>query len=324
VNVLYVPMPAIREPWYEDFLSAIDSKHDVALFDPKQPVCPQFEGVDVVVDLGGSGATHERIDGAVAAGVKLWQISGTGMDHVDLQYFFDKGLPVANTPGQFSGAAMAEHALFFMLFFAKMYRKSLDHLDRGIFFLPVTEELTYCTLGLIGFGNSGRELARRAAPFGMRLLAVDPVKPSQDVIEECGVEFCGGPDEIDHVLAEADYVSVHTPLNEDTHHLIGAREFKVMKSTAVLINVARGAIVDEAALVEALRSGEIGGAGIDVFSEEPLPPDYPLLHLDNAVVTPHVGGGSRGTSIRRGQACATNVDRIAAGKGPLYLITSMS
>ena len=97
-----------------------------------------------------------------------------------------------------------------------------------------------------------------------------------------------------------------------------------MKSTAVLINVARGAIVDEAALVEALRSGEIGGAGIDVFSEEPLPPDYPLLHLDNAVVTPHVGGGSRGTSIRRGQACATNVDRIAAGKGPLYLITSMS
>ena len=324
MKVLYIPMPDIREPWYEDFLSAVDGKHEVVLFDYDKSTAEQFAGVEVVVDLGGTGATHERIDAAVAVGVKLWQISGTGMDDVDLHYFADKGLPAANTPGQFSGIAMAEHALFFILFFAKMYRKSLKNLANGIFFVPTTDELTYATLGVIGLGNSGRALARRAAPFGMRVMAVDPIEPPREILDACGVAFFGGPDQMDHVLAESDYVSVHTPLDTETRHLIGAHEFEVMKPTAVLINVARGAIVDEAALAAALQTGEIGGAGVDVFSEEPIPSDYPLLHLDNAVLTPHVGGASRGTSIRRGQACADNVERVARGEKPLYLVTPAS
>jgi D-3-phosphoglycerate dehydrogenase len=257
----------------------------------------------------------------VAAGVRLWQVLGNGLDHVDVAYLGAKGMPLAHTPGPFCGIALAEHVLFLMLCFAKNFPASQGNVRTKVFYQPLNDELQGKTLGVIGLGASGRELARRAGALGMRVLAIDIAEMPPAVLDRCHVEFFGGPADLDRVLAEADYLSVHTPLTPRTRHLIDRRALGLMKPTAVLVNVARGEVVDEAALVEALRSGRIKGAGLDVFAEEPLDPGHVLLHLDNVIATPHVAGVTAGTSRRRAQAAAENVDRVARGLPPLHQVT---
>src|SRR5205807_272862 len=170
-----------------------------------------------------------------------------------------------------------------------------------VFYTPANDELEGKTLGIIGLGASGRELARRAWAMGMRVLAVDVVEISQAVRQECHLEFFGDLSQLNRVLAESDYLSLHIPLTKTTRYLIDRRALGLMKPTAVLINVARGPIVDEAALVEALQAGRIKGAGLDVFEREPLDPEHPLLHMENVITTQHVAGTSTGTSKRRAQ-----------------------
>jgi phosphoglycerate dehydrogenase-like enzyme len=237
-------------------------------------------------------------------------------------YFLKKGVPFANTPGTFSATALAEHALFLMLSLAKNFATSQDNVRSSVCNLPLNSELQGKTLGLIGFGASGRELAKRAGAMGMRILATDAIEIPQVLRDQFGLAFVGRPDQLEHVLVEADYVSLHTPLTSKTRHLMNRRAFELMKPTAVLINVARGAIVDEAALIEALRSGRIAGAGLDVFAQEPIDPAHPLLHMGNVVFTPHIAGVTAETRRRRGQAAAENVSRIAQGLPPLYQVTS--
>ena len=262
------------------------------------------------------------IDAAIASGVKLWQVIGTGLNHIDVKYLVEKGVPIANTPGIFSGIALAEHALFLMLFFAKNVDESRKNVRSGVYYHPMNEELEGKTLGLVGFGGSARELAKRAAAMRMRILAVDALAVPQAVQEEYHLDFCGRPEDLGKLLRESDFLSVHTPLTSKTHHLINRESFKLMKPTSVLINVARGEIVDEAALVEALQTGRIRGAGIDVFTREPPDPDHPFLHMENVIATPHIAGMTRGTSRRRGNAAAENVFRVAQGLPPLYQVTS--
>lgn len=322
MKVLYLGMPNLMHPWYDDFLGALGGRHPVALYDPAETTAGQFRDIGAVVALGGVTMTRAMIDAAAAAGVKLWQIIGTGLDQVDVPYFLEKRLPMANTPGKFSGVALAEHALFLMLCLAKNLHASLENTRTGVFSLPLNEELAGKTLGLIGLGASGSELARRAWALGMRVMAIDicPVPPV--VLGELHVEFFGGHERLDHVLANADYLSLHTPLTAQTRHLIDRRALAKMKPTAFLLNVARGEIVDEEALIEALRSGWIRGAGLDVFSREPLGPAHPFLHLANVVTTPHIAGGTAEVSRRRTQAAAENVLRVAQGLPPLYQIVS--
>ena len=322
MRVLYLSMPGMLQPYYRDFLTAIDGRHEVMLFDPKKPLAPQFEGVDVVVDQGGSVGTREMIDAGKAAGVKLWQVEGTGLDHFEVAYTLEKEIPLANTPGQFSSIALAEHAMFFLLWFAKRFRESQVTMREGQYYKPMTEELEGKTLGLLGFGASGRELAKRAKAMGMRIAALDVVEVEESVLQEFGVSLFVDLSRLDEVLESADYLSIHVPLMATTRHMVGREALGRMKSDAVLINLARGAIVDENALVEALRSGQIRGAGIDVFAEEPPSVDHPLLNMENVVTTPHIAGGTTGTCRRRGEACALNIDRVAAGEEPLFLITS--
>ena len=290
------------------------------LFDYEEPVAEQFDGVHVVVARGSKTGTHEMFDAAAWAGGRLWQITGIGLDGADIPYMLQRGLKVAHTTGQCSGIALAEHAMFFMLWFAKKYHECVAGMRSGTFYGPATEELHSETLGIIGLGASGSELALRASVFGMRVVAIDVVDVLPEQLQEWGVSFFGKPSDLERVLSESDYVSLHVPLTPKTRHLISHSELEQMKRTAVLVNVARGELVDEPALIEALRSGQILGAGLDAFATEPLPEDHPFLQMNNVLTTPHNGGGSRGTSRRRGAAAAENVDRLSRNLPPLHQV----
>jgi D-3-phosphoglycerate dehydrogenase len=320
MKILFIGFRDLVHPCYDDFLEAMGNRHDVTLYDPKGSIPEQFGGAHVVVDQGG-WASHEMVDSAKA--VKLWQVIGTGLDHLDVRYILDKKVPLANTPGVFSGIALAEHALFFMFCFAKNLHLSTSNLRNGVFYHPMNEELDGKTLGLVGFGASARELSKRASALGMRIIAIDAFPPPAEVLKEHHIDFVGKPDEIDRLLAGADYVSLHTPLTSKTRHMIDKRALERMKPTAVLINVARGEIVDQAALLEALEAGTIRGAGLDTFAHEPLDPSHPLLKMSNVMATPHVAGGTRGTLKRRTKAAAENIFRLEKGLPPLYQVTTV-
>ena len=323
VNVLYIAQAGNEEPWYTDFATALGDHFPHAVIDPEAPLAPQFDGVRVVVDQGGH-ATRPIIDAGAEAGVELWQCVTTGLDHTEVDYMLSKGLRVANTPGPFSAVALAEHALFLMLFIAKKFRQSERGLQAGVMYRPLNEELAGSTLGLVGLGASARELARRAAALELRVIALDEVAVPKDELAELGVERFGGTESLDDLLRDSDYVSIHVPLTAATRHLIDAGKLALMRPTAVLINVARGGIVDEAALVEALAGGRLRAAGIDVYSSEPPDPSSRLFELDNVVATPHVAGTTFGTSRRRAEACVENIARIEAGLAPLYEVTSQA
>jgi D-3-phosphoglycerate dehydrogenase len=321
MKILYLGQSSILHPWYDDCVSALEGRHRICLYDPAQSMAQQFEEIDVVVDHGGSVGTREMMNAAAQNGVRLWQVLGTGLDHVDVAYILSKGLMLCNTPGLFSDIALAEHALFLMLMFAKNFQATQQTLKRGAICDPINQELAGQTLGLIGFGASARALARRAHGMEMRVRAIDAVALPQTLREEYQLEALGGREDLPELLGASDFVSLHTPLNPSTRHLIGREELAIMKPNAILLNVARGEIVDEEALLAALNAGRLGGAGLDVFSCEPIDPAHPLLQLDNVIATPHMAGVTNGTSRRRGEAVAENVERISQDKPPHHIIS---
>ena len=310
--------PNLFRPWGTDVVSAIGDRHELRLLDRAAPLAPQFQGVDVVIDHGGSAGTREML--ALATSCKLWQVLGTGLDHFDLEHWRAQRMPVANCPGPFSAVALAECAMMFILMLTRRYPVAVQGLQIGRMYEPLGQELDGLKLALIGFGASGRELARRAGPFGLRLSAIEVRDVGPAERQEFGLDFVGRPADLDAVLAEADIVSLHLHLTAETRHTLDARRLGLMKPTAYLINVARGALVDEAALTQALTAGRLGGAGLDAFSQEPPDPQAPLLRLPTVIATPHIAGVTDGTSRKRAQCCAENVDRIAAGLEPLYRV----
>lgn len=323
LNVLFLPhalqSKELFTPWGEDVVAAIGNRHHLRIYDFAQPPAAQFDGVDVVIDHGGSHRSHDLAD-AAAGKIKLWQILGTGVDHFPLDYWCAKGIPVANTPGPFSAVSLAECAMMFILMLTRKYPVAKANLEQGILYGPLGRELVGLRLGIIGFGASGQALALRAAAFGMKIAAIDIRDVREAEMEEFRLAFVGKPADLDEVIATSDVVSLHLHLTKETYHLIDHRRLALMKPTAFLINVARGALVDEEALVQALVEGKIAGAGIDVYSQEPPDLQSPLFHLPNVITTPHSAGVTDGTSRKRAGACAENVDRIAAGLEPLYLV----
>jgi D-3-phosphoglycerate dehydrogenase len=321
LRVLYLPKadPTIAfAPNGTDVAAAIGSRHDLRIFDHAQPLAAQFEGVDVVIDLGGSVGTREMLQAASSA--RLWQVLGTGLDHFDLAYWRSRGMPVANCPGPFSATALAECAMMFILMLSRQFHRGQAVLKAGRLHEPIGMELEGLKLGLVGFGASAQELARRALPFGLQLSAIDirDIGPAER--QTFKLQFAGKPADLDRVAADCDILSLHLHLTPETRGTIDARRLGLMKPTAFLINVARGALVDEPALIAALTSGRLAGAGLDVFADEPPDPASPLLSLPNVIATPHIAGMTDGTSRKRAQCAADNVDRIAAGLEPLYRV----
>jgi len=318
MKVLFLPVARQFKPWGEDVVEVVGKKHELAVYDEKKPLAPQFAGVEVVIDHGGAVGTHEMMDAAREA--RLWQIMSTGFEHFDVGYCRSRGIPVANCPGQFSSAALAETALMFMLMLGHGYRGAVENFKTGVLYEPMGYELGGLSLGIIGFGASGQELARRARGLGMKILAIDVRPIEKEILEELKPDFLGTPADLDRVVAQSDFLSLHLHVNEQTRHIIDRRRLGLMKPTACLINVARGALVDEEALYRALLENRIGGAGLDVFAQEPPNPDLPVYQLPNVVVTPHIAGVTRQTSRRRAGCAAQNADRVAQGLEPLYRI----
>jgi D-3-phosphoglycerate dehydrogenase len=313
LKVTYIPYAASDPSWGEELLSAV-RHHDVATYDPSKSLASQFAEADVVLDHGGH-ATREMIDAAPK--VRLWQVHGTGVDALDVSYLKAKGIPVANTPGPTSSVSLAESALMMMLMLCRRYKECAVNFGKGVMYLPTSGTLQDKTLGLVGFGASARALARRARPCGMRILAIDILEFNKKTLDEHGVEFLGTPDDLDRVVSESDYVSLHLHLNSKTRHTIDARCLGLMKPSACVINVARGALVDEEALYEALSKGRIGGAGLDVFAGEPMDATLPVYQLPNVIALPHVAGCTHLTSKNRAIVCAENLDRVAEGLEPI-------
>jgi D-3-phosphoglycerate dehydrogenase / 2-oxoglutarate reductase len=226
------------------------------------------------------------LGGNLAAMERCWAIvrTGSGTDNVPVDEATRRGIVVANTPAAFSDA-VSDHAIALM--FAVVRRiVALDRAVRLGRWAPAQagplNSLRGQTLGLVGFGHIARQVVRKLSGFDMKVLAHDP-HVGDKVMAAHGVE----PVALEALLAAADFVSLHCPLTTETRHLIGEKELRLMKRTAVLVNTSRGAVVDERALVRALTEGSIAAAGLDVLENEPPAADHPLLRLDNVVLTPH-------------------------------------
>jgi phosphoglycerate dehydrogenase-like enzyme len=242
---------------------------------------------------------------------------GAGYDRIDLEACTENDVALVNAPEALS-LPTASGALLLMLALSKRLTK-LERLVRENGWDRRAEvmgdELEGRTLGIVGLGHAGRELARLVAPFRMRLLAYSPhADPEQ--AHALGVELTS----LERLLRAADFVCLHCRLTEATRGLIGARELAWMKPGAYLINMARGPVVDHAALTEALRARRLAGAGLDVFSVEPLPVDDPMLELDNVILTPHWLAGTRDVFREAGRSNCRDLRRAARGELPDHIV----
>ena len=239
----------------------------------------RIRDAEVVVNIRSSSRFTARVlDGAPR--LRLISIWGTGTDNIDLPAAARRGVAVTNTPGV-AARSVAEHALALMLAVARRIPRMDAGTRAGIWARGQSVELRGKTLGIVGLGAIGREFARLGQGIGMRVIAWT-VHPDPAL----GFTLA----ERDELFRTSDVVSLHLRLTPEMRASVGAREFGLMKPGAILVNTARGALVDETALVEALSSGRIGGAGLDVFETEPLPAAHPLGRLDNVVLTPHCAG----------------------------------
>ncbi len=214
--------------------------------------------------------------------LRLIATCSIGVDSIDVAAASACGVAVANQPGR-TAPVVAEHILGLMFAAAKRAAFQTSELKAGRWTLKQNVMLQSKTLGVVGTGNVGREVARLANLLGMRCLAWT-FNPSPERARELGVEFV----ELDALLRQSDVISLHVRLSDESRHIIGAREFGLMKPGALFINAGRGELVDTPALIEALQSDHLAGAGLDVFEPEPLPPDHPLLACEQVVLTPHV------------------------------------
>ncbi len=253
--------------------------------------------------------------------LKLIQLLSAGYDRADITAARRAGVPIANNGGA-NAVAVAEHALLLMLAVSRRLIWQHASVSSGRWRgnnTPRVHELRGRTLGIVGLGTIGKKTARLAAAFGMPVQYYDIARLGEDAEDALDVRFRL----LREVLRTSDVVSLHVPLNDTTRHLLGATELAQMKPTAILINTSRGPVVDEAALHRALSSGALAGAGLDVFAEEPPPANHPLFALDNVVLTAHLAGPTWESNAARLRNAFDNVQRVARGEPPLWVIPEL-
>jgi glyoxylate reductase len=265
---------------------------------------PAASGIEAIYTYG-----HPAVDGALLdrlPAVRVISNFGVGVDHIDVAAATQRGIPVGNTPGILDGAT-ADMAFTLLLATGRRLVEG-DRYARGPNFLHydpsymLGREVHGATIGIVGMGRIGSQVARRARAFDMTVLYHNR-QPRPDVAAALGATYVA----LDDLLAAADYVVLTVPLTPATRHLIGRAELARMKPTSILINVARGPVVDTAALTEALTQRTIYAAGLDVTDPEPLPRGHPLLGLENVIIAPHLGSATEQTRLRMAEMARDNL-----------------
>lgn len=308
----------------DDFESSLYKRHGI------QPVLIEADTPEAIIPhVAASDAilvVSTALPGTVIESLSRCRVIsrlGIGTDKIDVEKAREMGILVTNAPGCFS-EEMADHTLGFLLALARKFPQMNRAMAEGAWSRSRAQSvhnhrLSGCTLGLVGFGDSARLVAQRARVFGLRLLATRRnLGRASSEAETLGVKMV----DLDTLLCKSDFVSLHVPLNRETYHLIDRTALRKMRSGAYLINTARGAIVDEDALVEALHQGHLGGAGLDTFekinpfSGVEAPPDHPLLQFDNVILTPHVAALSAEGMREVSEKGIANVVAVLEGRWP--------
>lgn len=306
---------------YEYEIGQLSQFDDVEFI--KSPAVEEDDVIEAVRDaeviLFTATKLNERIINSLEK-CKLIIRYGIGYDNVDLEAAAKRGIYVCNAP-KYGVVDVAEHALSLIFATAKMTVKMNDRVKSGAWgsggmgpFLRLAGK----TVGFIGFGNIGQALCKRVRGLDMNAIAYDPYV-NDEVFESLGAARA----ELDEVLASADFVSIHLPLNDSTRHMIGMEFFKKMKKKAILINTARGPIVNESELIDALESGVIGGAGLDVFEDERNPVDLRLINAKNTVLTPHVAWNTDVAVTAIHEEVGNNIARYLRGERPESVVNGI-
>ncbi len=254
--------------------------------------------------------------------LKLVQVLSAGYDAADLDAARAAGVPLANNGGA-NSVAVSEHAILLMLAASRQLVRQHDDVRSGRWrgnASPDLHEVREKRLGIIGFSNIGKKTARLAQAFGMRVVYHDIRRLTEAEEDALDVRYRL----LKELLMESDVVSLHVALNESTRGLIGAGELALMKPSAILVNTSRGPVVDEAALIEALRERRIWGAGLDVYEQEPPAPDNPLFALDNVTLSAHLAGPTQESNIARLRNAFDNVARVERGEAPLWIVPELA
>jgi D-3-phosphoglycerate dehydrogenase len=287
----------------------------VVAADPKpETVIPLIKDAQGLILRTGINITRELL--AAADELLVIARTGGGLDNVDVTAATEKGIIVTSNLGV-NTLSVVEHVLSMMLALSKKLAV-MDQAVRcgnfGIRYQNLPRDISGKTIGLLGFGRIGSEIGRICRRiFGMQVMAYDPYLPEEKKVEyRSWVDFTG----LKELLSESDVISIHVPLTDQTRHLVDEAEISQMKPDVILINASRGGIVNEAALVKALQNNKIAGAGLDVFSEEPVPADNPLLKLENVILTPHSAALTRECVTRMATEAARCVLDVFAGREP--------
>ena len=299
-------------PFREEFDITVPEKpmtHDELL-----KVVGEYDGLyEIVIKID-----KEFIDACAAGKCKVIANNGVGYDNVDVAYATEKGIAIVNTPMQVTEAT-AEHAatLIFSVMrnIARFDKEVRNHIWDSPFFPDNPVQVEGSTLGIIGFGRIGKRVARKAQGMGMKVVYYDAFRASEETEKEFDVTFLP----FEEVVKTADCISLHVPYTPENHHLFNAETFKQMKKESFLINCSRGPVVDEAALIEALKTGEIKGAGLDVYENEPHPMEE-LLSLDNVTLTPHCASGTWKTRINMMKEAIEGVTGVLRGEVPYNVV----
>jgi len=285
---------------------------------PKNVIIEKAENVDALATL-----LSDKIDAEVfnaAPKLKIVAQMAVGFDNIDIPEATKRGIYVTNTPEVLTETT-ADFAWVLLMAVARRVAEADKYVRTGqwkVGWHPAMmqgRDVYGATIGIVGAGRIGYAMARRAKGFDMKILYYDVI-PRPEMEKDFGAKRL----ELEALMKEADFVTVHVPLMKETHHLINADRLKLMKKTAYLINNSRGPVVDEKALYDALNIGQIAGAGLDVFEQEPTPMDNPLLKLDNVVVAPHISSASYETRSKMAEMVADNLVAFFEGRKPPNLV----
>jgi len=309
----------ITEPIHPDGIELLKRECDVIELPPgadETTLLVHADEAEALITRGSIKVTREFIEKAHQ--LKDVAVHGVGTDHVDLQAAADYGILVFNTPTALT-ETVAELTVALLLALMRRVVSADRALRAGEWGRKYSDligsELMGKTVGIVGLGRIGTAVARRLKGFDVNLLYYDVIK-RRELEEELGIRRI----DLDDLLSTSDVITFHTPLTAETHHLISHREFSRMKKGIYLVNTARGRIIDEEALIEAIRSGKVAGAALDVFEEEPPRADNPLLSLENVVLTPHIGASSREAMRRMAIQSAEGILKVFRGETPPNIV----